>query len=72
MNTIKAEQVSVYGKDCIGCKRHESDVMMGVCHEETGKTEFMDIFLSNEQARNLAQDILSRVEENLTIVPPID
>ena len=51
---IKAKIVQVYGKSCIGCQRHEADVMVSVLTENGGIT---DIFLSQEEANRLGEKL---------------
>ncbi len=49
-------------KDCIGCRRFDSDSMLTFKIDEI--PEFIDIFLTTEQAEKLIDYIQKSLEEN--------
>jgi hypothetical protein len=53
---------AAYNKDCIGAERHKRDVMLTFMLE--GKDEYYDLFLTNEQAILLQNNIKKAVESN--------
>lgn len=53
--------IQVYGNHCNGCERNKKDIMIAFMH--TGQ-EFYDVFLSNEEALKLANNLVSRVGGN--------
>lgn len=62
---IIADSVIVHGKTCNGCDRTKTDVMIGVrVTREDGTYFFEDIFLTNDQANQLAIDLGKQVSEN--------
>lgn len=56
-----AHNIRAYGQNCNGCVRLKKDIMIGTM---TPEKEFVDIFLNNDQAEELARDLLRRVTEN--------
>lgn len=56
--------ISAYDKTCIGCKSNKADIMVSAMVQGEHSVEFHDLFLTNEQAEKLAQDLLSRVSGN--------
>lgn len=53
---------NVQNKDCNGCKRFESDIM--VTFTIRGSKTFHDFFLSNDQAEELIKDLKKQLAWN--------
>lgn len=55
---VKPTNISLYPKTCRGCKVNGGDMMLALTHKENGETKFIDVFLTKEQAEELAQKLL--------------
>lgn len=62
----KALSAHAYNKGCIGCQRFGSDVMVSflITNEETKGNDFVDMFLTTEQAQYLVKRINDALEQN--------
>jgi hypothetical protein len=60
-----AKNATAYGKNCFGCKNNERDIMLSFIRDQE-KIEILDVFLTNEQAREFAEKILNTLEANET------
>ena len=57
----KPDNIKVIWKGCNGCMIHKRDVLVTYMDEDK---DFIDIFITNEQAEKLAQDLLDTVKFN--------
>lgn len=57
-----ATEINVCDKNCNGCVRHSSDIMITLRVKDS--PEFNDFFLSNEQAEKLVADLQKRIAIN--------
>ncbi len=63
---LKVELLSVKDKHCIGCKHHESFVMLTFMSKEMrAEHKFLDVFLSKEQAKELVDALAAVLEEGV-------
>lgn len=60
------EQVTVFDKQCFGCEQYEKDVMLTFSYTDKSTDVFHinDIFLTNEQALRLIDDLSAVVKRN--------
>ncbi len=62
----KVKDIRAYGNDSRGCERTESDILLAAV--PVGKqTNFIDIFLSNEQAEKLIESLIEELYKNKTL-----
>lgn len=54
--------IKAFDKNCIGCQNHKKEIMISFRTE--GKPDFNDIFLSEEQAKNLVLSIEKSLKIN--------
>ena len=59
--SIIPHNVAVYGKNCVGAKTHSRDVMITFLTE---KVDFVDTFLTTEQAEALHKELGLVLERN--------
>lgn len=57
---IVAENSSVHGRNCIGCKTYERDIMLSFLEGSV----VHDVFLTQEQANALLKQLTERVKQN--------
>lgn len=58
---------NVHNQRCIGCKRHNKDIMVTMVVPDTPERSdmaFHDYFLTSNQARELLKELVQRLEEN--------
>lgn len=60
MAQITVDFIRAYGKGCVGCLNHETDIMITFMQGE----EFMDIFMSTEVAKTFSDELIKRLEQN--------
>ena len=57
--------IRVNSKDCMGCLRHEKDIMITLINKiDTFTYDFTDVFLDNEQAEELIIKLQAMLERN--------
>jgi hypothetical protein len=65
---VEGYTIVVRGKNCNGCVRHKKDVIVSFavpCTEENKKSvEFIDIFLTTEQAEGLLTKLMKVIDQN--------
>jgi hypothetical protein len=61
---IIPKNMVVYGKSCIGCVANGRPIMVAAHYREKEENEFIDLFISNEVAEELALDLLKTVARN--------
>ena len=59
---INPTDISVHNKTCYGCNNNNSDIMIAFFDKIDKK--FYDVFLTNDQAKNLIEDIKIVLKEN--------
>jgi hypothetical protein len=67
MMEILNPSLSLHDKQCIGCKKHGKEVMLTIMHKEGregDRSEFIDVFLTHEQARDLSKKLLGVILQN--------
>lgn len=65
MKKIKNQvKVSVSGKNCLGCIRAEKPIMISLDGKVNDNYEFLDAFLTEEDALELIKEIQKTIEEN--------
>lgn len=62
INETIIKHISVHGQSCIGCERHEKDVMITFMDEE--KENVHDLFLTTSQADGLLNELKRVLESN--------
>lgn len=66
MEIPKIENISSYGKQCIGCERHKKDIMVSVCvKDKDSGYDFIDIFLTNSEAIQFHENLGIRIKQNI-------
>lgn len=60
----KVTKLDVQGRDCVGCIRFKSDIMVTMIEKNGGEILFHDFFLSTEQAENLIDKLARHIELN--------
>lgn len=60
---LKPTNIAVNGKKCIGCQRHQREIMLSFMED---KGTIHDIFLTTEQAQKLFQDLGLEMYRNST------
>lgn len=61
----KVKYPRAYGKECIGSKRHGTDIMISMYHEDSnGGSVFDDYHLTTDQANSLVNEISDRLDQN--------
>lgn len=63
---FKSERFLTYGKNCVGARKSESDIMISFINESKG-FEYMDILLTNTQAEELIEALKEQIKENRRI-----
>jgi len=58
------KSMNVSDKECIGCKRHKRDIMITATKKENDTTEFIDIFLTQEEAINFHKELAVSIIKN--------
>ena len=59
------ESIRTYYRGVIGCKRHNRDIMIAFTHEaETEPNAVHDLFLTQEQAVDLLNDLKKSLGQN--------
>jgi hypothetical protein len=61
-NEIWPSQLQVYDKNCKGCKRHKSDVMISYMDSESA--DIIDMFITQDEAKSLVKELLKIIEQN--------
>jgi hypothetical protein len=63
---IEIKNIRAHGNGCIGCKRHEKDVMISFTNtsEEKERSRVTDLFLTQEQAELLLKELSIAVNQN--------
>ncbi|MCK5535411.1 MAG: hypothetical protein KAI79_01215 [Bacteroidales bacterium] len=51
----------ITGKECIGCERHDKDIMLTILPEYD---DFVDIFLSKKQTKRLIVQLKEKLKYN--------
>jgi len=64
---LEAESARAYDKECNGCLRFNSDVMVSFSKDINGKPTFFDFFLSQDAAIALHEELGQRIKDNKTI-----
>ncbi len=60
-----AIQVSVHGKDCVGCLRENKPIMISLDGKDNnGDYKFLDAFLTNEEVEQLIIELRNTMLEN--------
>lgn len=60
-----AEDVAVYGRRCLGCQRHNREVMLTIQDSNDAKVcKFHDVFFTREQAELLLAKLTERLAQN--------
>ncbi len=62
-STVTVSHAQVTGKDCIGCKNNDRDVMLSVSTDDEGY-DIIDLFFTDTQAIELANKLLKTVKIN--------
>jgi hypothetical protein len=62
MSEINIETVTVHGGNCIGCKRHDKDIMVSVTTEEHGHGDIYDLFFTKDKAERLYMALGKQLE----------
>lgn len=58
-------QVSVHGKDCVGCLRENKPIMLSLDGKDNnGDYKFLDAFLTNDEAELLIKELKDIMLEN--------
>lgn len=57
-------QVSVHGKNCVGCKREDKPIMISLDGKYNNEYKFLDAFLTTEEAIELIKNIQEVIREN--------
>jgi len=60
---VQVSHTLVHGKGCMGCQRHEKDIMITLVARPDGKG-WTDVFLTQEQAEALVEQLQKRIFEN--------
>jgi len=60
MAELKVDSIRAYGKGCVGCLNHETDIMITYMNGE----EFVDIFMSQEVAQQFSDELVRRLQQN--------
>lgn len=71
MEIVNAEHknylIKVHDNGCIGCQRHKKDIMVTLCpppEKEKDIPDFMDIFLTTDQAERLIAGLMRAMDHN--------
>jgi hypothetical protein len=64
---VEIKNIRAHGNGCIGCKRHEKDVMISFTNTLANKEEsrVTDLFLTQEQAELLLKELSIAVNQNI-------
>jgi len=60
MNEFINPTISVHDRECIGCARHNKDIMVSVSMDG----QIKDVFLSQEGAERLRDDLIECIKRN--------
>jgi hypothetical protein len=55
---IQVEQITVHGKDCIGCEKSKKDIMISYTDKDG---DIIDLFLSQKKAEELYKELDKRI-----------
>lgn len=61
-NEVKVQTIRAYSKDCMGCIRHKTDVMIAYTTEDGDN--ITDLFLTQAQAMALIMELMGAVSRN--------
>jgi hypothetical protein len=63
---IEIKSIRAYGNGCIGCRRHDKDVMISFTNTlaNKGESRVTDLFLTQEQAEFLLKELSVAVNQN--------
>ncbi len=67
MEIVDPKYVRAYDSECIGCNTHKKDVMIAMIATSISKgesVEFIDIFLTQEQAYEFHQELSRAILNN--------
>lgn len=71
MEIVNIEQegykLKVHGTSCVGCQRHGKDIMIALPTPSDNSmegVEFIDIFLTTDQAERLVAGLMWRIDDN--------
>jgi len=59
----KVTSIRAYNKHCIGCEKHQADVMIGYTVDDATE-ETIDLFLTTEMACELFNDLDNAIKRN--------
>jgi len=60
MNEFFEPHITVHDRECIGCARHNKDIMVSVSMDG----QIKDVFLSQSRAKRLRDDLIECIKRN--------
>lgn len=57
---LKNPYIASFGKNCIGCQKHNTDIMISA----TSIDYSIDIFISEKDAKELIEDLQTTIKRN--------
>jgi len=56
---IKNSIINVYGRECVGCKRHDKYIMIAISDSDEDNYGIHDVFLTKKEA----EDLINKIKE---------
>ena len=63
-NEINVKNITVHDKKCIGCKKHDKDIMISYMDYNDKNNKIIDLFLTKDQSEYLLNILKKKINEN--------